>query len=274
MNVGDATVALVDSGRRDARFAFRFVSGDPDTIAEVFNPATGTTEVADLGRERFLVNGAWTIVDPDRRIVVIEKKRPGVPIYQLERFLSEFGRSNGFHSLSVSLNLVPSESFVAEIGSFTRIREASVTLRKPNHSFTPSARELLGQIAGASDAQDAEVTLKAARGASLSKQSGIVADIVSFAQSVINPLFKARVTGQRPGVEGEQTVHLHKHALKGDARVDPTDSPQAQLSALDESASQLIDGLPTREEVDRRLGEAAESKRMMLERRDGTHKPA
>lgn len=238
--VGTETIALVETASRNERVAFRFASGNANDLAEAFDPASGTTIPVDLGRERFIVNAAWVVVDPSRRVVVIERKRPGVPVYQLERFFAKFGRDNGYAGLTISLNPVPSASFVKEIQSFTRIREASVTIRRPNHSFTASAREAVAQIARESNAGSATVQVNADRKQSLSKDDGIVADIISFAKTAITPILNATVKGFRPGFSKERTVSLQKHVLKGTAQIETTASPAQQLDAIDTAADALI----------------------------------
>ncbi|HEY8588731.1 MAG TPA: hypothetical protein VIL55_04160 [Naasia sp.] len=240
--VGSNLVALVESGSRQGRHGLRLASGDPAGQAEVFDPATGTAAEVSLGREQLLVSPAWVIVDPIARIAVVEKRRPGVPVMEIERFLSIYGRERlGMPGLTLSLNPVPSPSFRREIETFTRIREAAVVLRRPNHSFTSDAREMLGQIAEASNAQDVEVQVNAARGGTLSKDSGIVADILSFVKSAINPLLNARVVGNRPDFEGERSVSLNKHTVRGSARIETNSPADEQLNALDEAAQGLIE---------------------------------
>lgn len=245
VRIGEDTIALVDVAQRDGRYAFRFVSGNASDLAEAFDPGSGTTVPVELERERFIVRGAWVIVDASKRVVVIERRRPGVPVYQLERFFEKFGRGNGYSRLTVSLNPVPSPSFVEEIESFTRIREASVTIRRPNHSFTASARQAVAQIARESNGGSATVQVNADRKESLSKDHGIVSDILSFARAAINPILNATVKGSRPGYGKERTVSLKKHVLKGTAQIEETAAPIEQLNSIDATAELLIEDAHT-----------------------------
>lgn len=249
LKVGTETVGPVDYVDLGGRMAFRFISGNDAESAEAYDPSTGTTVPVELERERFIVSSAWVVVDPEARILILERKRPGVPVYQLERYLSGFGRDEGFDRLSVSLNPVPSPSFVEEILSFDRIREASITIRRPNHSFTESAREAVAQIARDSNAGSATVQVNAERKESLEKDSGIVADIVSFAKSPITPVLNAVVKGFRAGFGKERTVSLKKHQLKATATLRDADSPRQQLEAVEASAIVLIDQAKEVEEV-------------------------
>ncbi|WP_223624016.1 DUF4747 family protein [Microbacterium sp. EST19A] len=240
VRVGADTVALVEVVGLGARTAFRFASGNASEVAEAYDPATGTTTAVLLDRERFIVNWVWVIVDPTARIVALERKRPGVPVFQLERFMNEFGRNNAYRRLTVSLHPVPSPSFTEEILSFTRIREASVTIQRPNHSFDAAAREAVAQIARDSNAGTATIQINAERKESLEKNSGIVADIIAFASNALSPIVNAVVKGVRPGFGKERTVSLHKHQLKATAEVSTTATPAEQLETLDATAATLI----------------------------------
>jgi hypothetical protein len=238
--VGGDTVALTESATRGARVAFRLVSGNAEELPLVYDLQTGTAEEVDPGKDRFVVSGAWVIVDPIRRILVLERKRPGIPVYQLERFLSQFGRrALKVAALTISLNPVPSASFAQEIGTFTRIREASITLRRPNQSWTESAASMLGELSN-SNAAEIQLQLNADRGQSLSKSEGVVAEVLALARKPIGPLKNATVKGTRPDFEGERSVSLKKHTVKGTARIDPKDGPLAQLESLEKAAVRMM----------------------------------
>jgi hypothetical protein len=246
--VGGDTVAMTETTSRGDRVAFRLVSGNAEELPLVYDLRTGTAEEVDPGRDRFVVSGAWVIVDPIQRILVLERKRPGVPVFQIERFLGQFGkRLLNLSYLTVTLNPVPSSSFAQEISTFTRIREASITLRRPNHSWTQSASSMLGELSN-SNAAEIQLQLNADRGQSLSKSEGVVAEVLDLARNPIGPLKNAVVKGTRPDFEGERSVSLRKHTVKGTARVDPKSGPFAQLESLEKAAIRMIQtaaGLPS-----------------------------
>lgn len=238
--VGADTVAIADIAHQRGLHAFRFVTGNADEFPLVYDLATASAERINPGSERFVVNGAWAIVSPSDRLLFAERKRPGVPIYQMERFLTAFGREHlNMRDVSVSLNPVPSASFAEEIGKFTRIREASITLRRPNHSWTKSAESMLGELSE-SNAADVQLQLNANRGQSLSKNRGVVREIVALSQRPINALKNAAIKGIMPTHETERSVSLHKHTVKGSTRIDPSAGPQEQLTPLIEVAESLI----------------------------------
>lgn len=240
-SVGVDTVALTDVSKRNNGFAFRVVSGNAVNLPLVYDLTTGTAQEVDPGHDRFVVSGVWVIVDPRNRMLVVERKRPGVPIFQLERFLSLFGRQIlGLLGLTISLNPVPSASFAREIYSFTRIREASITLRRPNHSWTAAAENMLGALAE-SNAAEIQIQLNADRGKSLEKTKGVVKEIVDVAKHPIGPLKNATLKGTTPNFEGERVVSLRNHTVKGTARLDSTQPPFVQLEALESTALQMFE---------------------------------
>jgi hypothetical protein len=239
-SVGSDAVALTDRVQRGARTAFMFVAGNEDELSLVYDMDTGTTTEVDPGSNRLFVSGVWVIVDPHARVLILERKRPGVPISYIEKFLTSFGRIElNYQRLSVALHPIPSASFVREVDKFTRVRRASIKLRRPNRSWTQDARGLLGQIAD-SNAAAVEIEVTADRGQSLKKNEGIVEEVKQLALKPIGPLQNATVTGTMPGYENERSVSINKHAVKGTARIDPTESSRSQLEAIDIQAEKIV----------------------------------
>ncbi|WP_156366227.1 hypothetical protein [Agreia sp. Leaf335] len=237
---GSDTVAISDVSDGNGLLAFRFVVGSADEIALVYDTGTATVSELDTGEDRFIVNGAWVVVDKAERVLILEKKRPGLPVYLLERFLAKFGEEQlRLGGLAISINPIPSAGFVQEIESFTRIREASITLRRPNHSWTKTAEGLLGNLPE-SNAEEVQVQLKASRGQSLSKSEGVVMDVMQLASNPISALKNAVVKGESPEYEGEKSVSLQKHTIKGTTRLDPSEGPHKQLDKLRDLATKLI----------------------------------
>ena len=239
--VGAETVAITDASSRSERLAFRFVAGNARALPLVYDLETATAEEVDPGSGRFVVNGAWVIVDADKRIAIIDRKRPGVAIYQIERFLSQYGREQlRLPGLAISLNPIPTESFRDEIKDLYRIREAEITLRRPNHSWTQTAEGVLKEI-GDSNAAEVKIQLNADRGNSLAKDRGIVADILSLARNPISALKNVVIRGRSHSYDGEKSVSLKRHVVRGTVQIDRDAGPHEQLEAFDGLAGELIE---------------------------------
>lgn len=255
--VGSETVAVVEAVEREGLLCLQFVSGNAVELPLIYDIATASIEEVDPGRGRFVVRTAWVIVDPINRILVVERRRPGVPVFQIERFLTQAGRDlMGINGLVISLNPVPSASFAQEIEEFTRVREVSITLRRPNHSWTSSAEAMLGELAESNAAQ-VQLQLNADRGQSLSKHKGVVEELRQLARRPISALKNAVVKGSTPSFEGEKTVSLQKHTIRGTARVDSADPPIAQLESLSAVASILVEEARADEDEVEAPGESA-----------------
>ena len=239
--VGTETVAVVEAVERGGLLCLNFASGNTEELPLVYDTATASIEEVNPGKGRFVVRTAWAIIDAANRILILERRRPGVPIFQIERFLSQAGRDLfGISGLVISLNPVPSASFEREIEEFTRVREVSITMRRPNHSWTSSAQAMLGELAE-SNAAEVQLQLNADRGQSLAKNKGVVEELKQLALRPISALKNVVLKGTTPTFEGEKTVSLQKHVVKGTARVDSVDGPIAQLESMTAVASSLVE---------------------------------
>ncbi|MGC3954339.1 MAG: hypothetical protein QM804_08845 [Propionicimonas sp.] len=78
--------------------------------------------------------------------------------------------------------------------------------------------------------------------------------MLQLARQPINALKNAIVKGQTPAFEGERTVSLAKHTVKGTARIDPSASPVEQLAPLDALAAEMIEQIPDVDEALESLG--------------------
>lgn len=247
--IGDDIVAITQQTEVDGKLALYFVTGNPEELPLVYDESTGTVTTDDPGDGRFIVRGVWVFVVPAKRLVFIEKKRPGVPVFQVEKFLGLYARHRlGIGNAVVNLNPVASSSFAEEVKRFTRIREASFTLRRPNPSWSDVGESLLGSAAD-SNAAEVVIQAKADRGQTLSKDRGLIPEILNMVGNAITALQNAVVRGVMPAYEGERSVSLDKHTVKGSIRLPRMASPDEARTALghtvDSLAEQIEQAVPT-----------------------------
>lgn len=150
-------------------------------------------------------------LDPVSRFAGIERRRPGLSPGDIGLALSRIGPQIGFgRDLVIDFTPVAAESFTDELLAFTRIRQASVSLTRPNFDWSDNANQLTG-YAGQSNGQYVEIEVSAKRGESLSPETGIVADIKNLAQNPISPLRGVRVRGTYASEPGERSLSLNSH---------------------------------------------------------------
>jgi hypothetical protein len=241
--VGDEIVAITAMTATTTGWSVRFVSGTQGLPPLFYDPETGTESTADIGG-RIVATATWAFIDAAKRLAAIDVHRPGVPVAVMAKAIAHLGRELGLAAgLTISLNPVPSPSFLAELDRFDRIRQAAIVLERPNYNWYDSATELAG-YAGDSDAATLEVEASAERGRSLSTESGIVPDVRALAASSVGPVKNLRVTGTRAGESRETTLSLASHQEKRFVPVQRDTSPSVERDLLQAAASEFLTELP------------------------------
>jgi hypothetical protein len=193
-------------------------------------------QTQEAGKNRLFVQSRWVIVDANDRIAVMENKRPTVGMDEVTRFLELY--SNELFQVENSefnLNQVADPGFIDRIEGFTRIREASVVLNRPNSSWTDSANDLVSSTASGG-ASDIEVSARASRNQSLSKDEGIVKEIKDLVSKGLSFVKNAKITGLTSNSEGETTLSLKDSPVKDYANIRKGAVPAEQLAQLESTA--------------------------------------
>lgn len=240
--VGEETVAVTLMEAIGTRWALRFVSGREGLPPLFYDPETGEESREDIGT-RFVASSSWAFIDAGRRLAAIERRRPGVSANTMARAMSHLGRELlNYEQLTMSLNPVTSKTFLDELQRFERVRQAAVVVSRPNYDWTDNATSLT-QYAAESEAGKAEVAMSAERGASLSKESGIVRDIENLTRQPIGPLHNLRVTGTRQGDSRETTLSLTRHQERRFVALPQVSTPFEERTALEASGLAMLDGI-------------------------------
>ncbi|MDK9640950.1 hypothetical protein [Propionibacterium freudenreichii] len=251
MQLGDDVVAISEQHEDGQRLSFRFVIGNTQDLPLVYDLDSATATEINPGTDRLVVRGAWVFALPGIRLLFVEKKRPGVPIFQIERFLSNYGRSQlGLDGLTISLNPVPSSDFAQEIEEMTRVREATIVMRRPNYSWTATAGELIGGPATESNAASVRLQVSADRGQSLEKKRGVVHDLLGLVSRPITGLKNAIVKGNSPHHVGERTISLERSKVKASKRISKDASDEELRDSLGALASETAEAIVTPTPID------------------------
>jgi hypothetical protein len=217
----------------------RFVAGSEEDPPLFFDIATGEERAVD-SRGGIFVRGVWTFVNAAQRIFVLEAKRPGVSVAQIEQYLELIGTELGYKNLRFDLNPAPSSEFADEVRKLSRIRTASLTLRQPNLDWGETEVEV-HKYAEKSGAARVTIEMGAGRGQELDPAHGIVRDIVDLARKPITSLKNVAVTGTAPGDAGEKTISLQKFQRKTNVSVAAGATAGQELEVFQPAARELSD---------------------------------
>lgn len=237
----DLTFAVHDIQVRGEDYYIRIASGDPSERPTFYDARRGELIYPSLGDDRWPATVTHVVARPSARVLSLELRRAGVGAGNLERYLRQVALEQGYtDNFVLDLNPIPTRSFLEELESFTRIREASLVVRRPNTDWD-DAEDVLSGLADQSGGHQAEIGVKAARGDGLTRNSGVLALIKEHVTRRLTNVVNARVTGSTAD-QPQRTVSLERHQLQKRVPVPATDGPveddfeAAQNDLLDEAS--------------------------------------
>lgn len=237
-------VAIPEINRAGTRFRLRFVSGREGDPAIFYDLRTATEREAAPRDNEMPINYSWVILDTDSRIVVQERRRPGVPLVDIVAALGAIGRQYELApNPTISLHPVVGEGFVEEVDGLVRITSASVVVSQPNHSWTKSVNSIIADLGQESHGGSAELTVAARPKESLNSDAGIVKEIQAMVKNAFSALRSASIVGYREGDERATTVSTRKYAQRREVPI-PAGATRAQeQQAVLSGADRYLDEL-------------------------------
>ncbi|UVO10734.1 hypothetical protein NM962_11805 [Mycobacterium sp. SVM_VP21] len=210
--------ASTDDGP-DAREAPRqvfygtIVAGTPDEVPVYFDYRTGQTDSGTTPDGKWLAQVAAIVVSitPEDRFIAFESARNGITAVRLARYFQLLAEEIwSKRAVEFDINPVQSPSLLTEIESFSRIREATATVTRPNFDWDDHSHKL-AELADESGGHEAEVRVRAARKQALSIDSGIVRAIRSSLTHAAASMSKFKITGRKGNSDKETTITSSKH---------------------------------------------------------------
>lgn len=221
-------VAVPEIRVEDGRYLLRFVIGREGDPALFYDLESGRERRAEPGTSEVSVQTAWLIIDPRYRLVVQERRRPGVPLQEALRALVGIGRDQDLApNPTISLGPIVESTFADEVEELDRIKSATIVLQQPNMSWTSAADSVLAEYAEDSNIGTIEIGATARPKESLSKGAGIVQEIKQMVASSFSPLKNARIVGRRSDEKKDRTVSLRKHAKRREIEI-PSEATRAE----------------------------------------------
>lgn len=225
-------------------YELRFLIGREGEMARFYDLQSGTERAAAPQRGEVAVQGSWLVIDTAARLVVQERRRPGVPLQLAIRGLIGIGRERGLATnLTISLGPIADSDFTQELDTLERIKSATVIMQRPNMSWTNTADSILSDYAEDSNVGTVEFGATARPKDSLSKDSGIIADIKAMVATAFGPLTNVRIVGRRSGEAKDHTVSLKKHARRREIEIPDAASPTEEQEILLSGAADYLQDL-------------------------------
>lgn len=212
IKIRDVVVAITNVSRVADGYFLTFVEGEEGVQPLILDTVTGETRDGDLERDEALGAAAHALVKPNGRRILIEYVKRGAKAEVMARTVEELLRSKRGKDFRIEFSPLVEEDFVREINRFTRIRMASITMIKPNAGWDDHYTKI-SKLLEESDGEKADLSVRAARGETLSKTAGIVEiikDVVTDEQPYVSD---AEIVGMKDGEEGETSLPLHKHVV-------------------------------------------------------------
>lgn len=210
--IANLTIAVSDVTSIEDEHFLTFVEGEEGLKPLILDLDTGDTRVDELEEHEMLGSAAHALVNPEKRRILVEYVKSGTKAELMARTIELLLAKIYGEDLRVDFSPVVKEDFVKEINSFTRIRMASLTLIKPNAGWDDHYTKI-SQLLQESGGEKADLSVRAARGETLSKDSGIVEVIKDVANDAQPYLSDAEIIGIKEGEETETVVPLNKHVL-------------------------------------------------------------
>jgi hypothetical protein len=236
-NLGDGEVVILREIRQyGTAWELRFLSGHEHESLLLFDVENDRERDDPRGAGEIVVRPTMLYVNPESRLVALERRYLGLGAATIARALEIIGAEVEFASdLTIELNPVASASFSEELQRFQRIRQASVTLARPNYDWTDNANTLT-EYAAESEGQTIALEMTAPRGGSLAKDRGIVKDIKDLAARLLAPVKSVKIIGRHSPQDPEQSLTLRSHQAREHVKVDAQATADEQRVQVGDAA--------------------------------------
>ena len=208
---------IMQGAKEQDRLSLVIYTGDNDQNVLFFDLNELTEFNTTTTPGRFVARKTHAVIDPATRTLMLESGRNHPPAEELAELIEDAARSlAGFESLELSFTPVPTPSFAEKISGMQRIQAATVSLARPNADWGDRYDQLRG-MATDSNAKIIDATVRAGRNETLSKQAGLVPNIVHWLTetlpAVVNAKIKGKADADSPLIELKLSDHIEAVTL-------------------------------------------------------------
>jgi hypothetical protein len=165
-----------------------------------------------------------------------------LPAEELAKIIeTEARRVAEYSTLELSFTPVAAQAFMTKISQMERIQSATVTIARPNVDWSDSYKVLSG-LADDSKGKAIDATIRARRGDSLSKESGIIPSMKHWLSDKLSAVASATIKGSSGDKSGLITLKLNDYVEALNVVTDvQAESGQPLEIAIEEKLNSYLD---------------------------------
>lgn len=242
VKISSLTFGISDVVKLETDFFLTFIEGEEGINPLIFDSQTGDTYEDQLEAHEILVSASHALFVPEKRRVLIEYVKSAPKASVMERVIEQLLQKHYGEDFKIGFSPIIEEDFVREIDKFKRIRVASLTLMKPNAGWDDHYTKI-SELLEESRGEKADISVRAARGETLSKNAGIVEVIKDVANDQQPYLVDAEIIGVKEGEDVETKVPLNQHVVHRNINIPKQKNGSLNILRLRQKMKELVGAL-------------------------------
>lgn len=232
------TYAVPTIEERHGTYFLTFLQGTEDIIL-IYDEVTGETKEDELGDHEILVSASHALFLPSKRAALVEYVKSGAKAPVIEEVIREILSRHYGAEFKFMMSPRIERDFLNEIDQLERIRLVSLSLVKPNAGWDDHYT-LLSELADQSNGEKIDLTVRAGRGESLSKEEGIMEVVRNASEDEYPYVMDAEVIGTKVGEIAETKIPLNNHKVRRNVAVQKIQGKRLNVSSLRDKMIALI----------------------------------
>jgi hypothetical protein len=191
---------------------------------------------------RFAARKTHVLIDPAQRALLIETGRGCLSAEELAKIIeTEAHKLPEYSTLELSFTPVAAQAFMDKINQMERIQSATVSIARPNIDWSDSY-DMLAKLADDSKGKAIDTTVRARRGDSLSKESGLIPSMKHWLSDKLSAVASANIKGSSGDDSGLITLKLSDYVETLNVITDvKPDTGQPLETGIEEKLNSYLD---------------------------------
>jgi len=191
---------------------------------------------------RFLARKTHVLIDAAQRTLLIETGRGCLSAEELAKIIEgQAHKQPEYITLELSFTPVATEAFMNKVSQMERIQSATVSIARPNVDWSENYTALTN-LADESKGKAIDTTIRARRGDSLSKESGLIPSLKHWLSDKLSSVASANIKGSSGDDSGLITLKLSDHVETLNVITDvKPDTGQPLETGIEEKLNSYLD---------------------------------